>query len=129
MNKKWLLLGCILLAALPATAQFTFITNNGTITITGFTNPALVSVTIPTTISNLPVTAIAPSAFASLDVTALTIPGSVTEIGTNAFNACQYLTNAIIAGGAIGADAFSLCIGLANVTLGSNVTSIGDEAF
>ena len=48
-----------------AQAQFTFATNNGTITITGYTGPGG-AVTIPDTTNGYPVTSIGDYAFAGL---------------------------------------------------------------
>ena len=61
---RWCLLPLLLLLALPAAvqAQFTYTNNNGAITITGYTGPGG-DVTIPDTISGLPVTSIGDYAF------------------------------------------------------------------
>jgi hypothetical protein len=58
------LLPLLLLLTLPAAvqAQFNFTTNNGTITITGYTGPGG-AVTIPSAINVLPVTSIGDDAF------------------------------------------------------------------
>ena len=86
------LLGYIFLSApLAATAQFTCITNNGTITITGYTGPGG-AVTIPDVINGLPVTSIANSAFYHQpSLTGVTIPGSVTNIGLPVSYVCPSL--------------------------------------
>ena len=57
--------GGLFLLALPVVvqAQFTYTTNNNTITITGYTGPGG-AVTIPSTINGLPVTSIGLGAFA-----------------------------------------------------------------
>src|SRR4051812_45575741 len=83
------LLGFVfLLTPLTATAQFTYITNNGAITITGYTGPGG-AVVIPATINNWPVTAIGDYAFADKTaLTAVTIPATVASIGENAFLSC-----------------------------------------
>jgi hypothetical protein len=59
-----------------------------------------------------------------------TVPGSVTNIGDNAFNACDELTDLTIPGSvaSIGEDAFMLCT-LSNVALASGLISIGEDAF
>jgi BspA type Leucine rich repeat region (6 copies) len=95
------------LAVATAQAQFTYITNNGAITITGYTgtNP---NVAIPGTIDGLMVTDIGTNGFEGSALTSVTIPNSVTGIGDYAFYACVNLTN---------------------VTMGSNVASIGNYAF
>jgi hypothetical protein len=63
MKRIWrAVLGLLLLTAATAQAQFTWTTNNGAITITGYTGSGGV-VTIPATITRLPVTSIGASAF------------------------------------------------------------------
>src|SRR2546427_8197515 len=98
MNKNplshpgWCALG-ILISLLPALpthlqAQFNYVTNNGAITITGYTG-AGGPVTIPSTTNGLPVTTIGDSAFyRKASVTSVAIPNNITNIGTYAFYAC-----------------------------------------
>ncbi len=84
----------LLLLTLPAVvqAQFTWTTNSGTITITGYTG-AGGAVAIPTTITGLPVTAIGNNAFSyCTNLTSVTIPNSVTSIEIGAFSFCTSLT-------------------------------------
>jgi hypothetical protein len=70
---------------------FTYATNSGAITITGYTGPGG-DVVIPGTINGLPVTAIGDSAFSYCSgVTNLFIPASVTSIGFQAFVYCYDL--------------------------------------
>jgi BspA type Leucine rich repeat region (6 copies) len=85
--------GGLLLFALPivAQAQFTYTTNNGTVTITGYTGPGG-AVTIPSTINGLPVTSIGYQVFAWSSLTSVRIPYGVTNIGYQAFWACFNLT-------------------------------------
>src|SRR5882672_1134231 len=95
----------LLLLALPGAlqAQFTFTTNNGTITITAYTGPGG-DVTIPGTTNGLPVTSIGTNAFenfTSSSVTSVTVPDSVTNIGDRAFENCQNMTNFMLGGGVI----------------------------
>jgi len=71
-------------------AQFTYATNNGTITITGYLDINGV-VVIPYTITGPPVTAIGDQAFANSNLTSVTIPNSVTSIGFQAFDSCTAL--------------------------------------
>ena len=61
----------------------------------------------------------------------LTIPSSVTSIGSGAFENCSGLTSLTIPSGvtSIGNYAFENCSGLTSLTIPSSVTSIGDEAF
>ncbi len=59
------------------------------------------------------------------------IPGSVTSIGDNAFEACVSLSSVTIPGSArnIGDYAFRDCINLASITIPGSVTNIGSGAF
>jgi hypothetical protein len=79
----------------PAVAQgqdFRYTTNNGTITITGYTGPGG-DVIIPSTITGLPVTTIGVEAFEDIpSLTSVTLPNSVTNIGIFAFAYCTSLT-------------------------------------
>jgi hypothetical protein len=120
------------LAPLAAYAEdYTYITNNGTITITGYTGPGGV-VVIPGTITSLPVTALGQSAFASCtSLTSVTIPDSVTGIGGYAFSLCTNLLSATIGNSvtSIGMNAFSRCHSLASIALPNSVISIDQYAF
>ncbi len=103
------LLSLLMLLTLPAVvqAQFTYTTNSGTIAITQYTGSGG-AVTIPDTINGLPVTSIGSAFINCTNLTSVTIPNSVTNIGDYAF---------------------AWCISLNNVTIGNSVTSIGYNAF
>jgi hypothetical protein len=112
-------------------AQFTFTTNNGAITITGYTGSGG-AVTIPSTTNGHPVTVVGSNAFSQCSsLTSVTIPNSVTNVEYAAFFACDSLTNATIPDSVttIGNQAFQLCTMLTGFTIGSNVTTIGSMAF
>ena len=87
--------GVLLLLASPAAlhAQFTYTTNNGTITITGYTGPGG-DVSIPDTIAGLPVASIASTAFyGCTTLTSVTIGSNVTTIEVyRMFYGCTGLT-------------------------------------
>lgn len=160
-TKTWIFF-VVLLGLFPITgrAQFTYSINGGrgnfSVTITGYTGSGG-NVTIPSSIKvNLlayAVTAIGFGAFAyNTNITSITIPDSVTDIGDDAFE-YSAMTNANLGNGvtSIGYDAFTLsgltsvtipasvtninretfmlCSYLTSVTIGSGVTSIGDDAF
>ena len=111
--------------------QFNYTTNaDNTITITGYYGP--VAVTIPSTITGLPVTTIGERAFAEYySLTSVTIPDSVIVIGDEAFSYCSSLTNVTIPDSVtnIGNLAFLSCTHLTSVTIGNRVTSIGNAEF
>jgi len=110
---------------------YQYTTNNGTITIEGYTGSSGV-VTIPSACNGLPVTSIGEWAFEmNFRLTSITIPSSVTNIGNWAFGNCYNLTNATIPDSvtSIGYDAFIYCSTLASITIPNSVTSIGDNAF
>jgi hypothetical protein len=123
----------MLLLALPVAlqAQFTYTTNNGTLTITGYTGSGG-AVTIPDTIDGLPVTSIGQYAFSfQTSLTNLTIPHGIINIENYAFSQCSGLASASIPNSLtnIGVGAFDSCISLASITIPSGVINIGDYAF
>ncbi len=134
-DSLFLLVGCALFcAAMAAAAQnfgdFTYATNGGSATITGYTGSGG-AVVIPSAIYGLPVTAIGDRVFFSMpSVTGVTIPASVRSVGELAFDACG-LTSLTIPNSVtnIGLGAFSDCVGLTNVTIPESVISIGLNAF
>jgi hypothetical protein len=117
----------LLLFAATAQAQFTFSTNNGALTITGFSGTG--NVTIPAATNGMPIVGIATMAFRDCRVTSVTIPASVTNIGSQAFIYCSFLTNATIDSGVVGDGAFESTASLTTLTLGNGVTKIGNQAF
>ena len=89
-----LLLLLLLLLTLPAVvqAQFNFTTNNGTITITGYTGGGG-DVAIPSTTNGYPVTSIGDCAFDYwTSLTNIMIPNSILSIGVVPFRGCSSLT-------------------------------------
>lgn len=125
----------LFLLSLPATlkAQFTFTTNNGAITITGYTETNGIA-TIPDMTNGYPVTTIGPWAFfggINSDLTNVIIGTNVTSIGTGAFENCGRLANITIPDSvaSIGPQVFDYCTSLASITIPGGVTNIGYEAF
>ena len=85
------------------------------------------NVTIPSSVTN-----IGSFAFSGCSgLTSVTIPSSVTSIGERAFEGCNGLTSVTIPSSvtSIGSFAFSGCSGLTSVTIPSSVSSIGWGAF
>jgi len=118
---KWLVLALLLAVTPPVAlqAQFTFATNNGALTITGYTGPGG-AVTIPDTTNGLPVTSIGNNAFYySTNLTSATIPNTVTNIGEEAFSHCTSLTSVSIPNSvvSIGSSAFFRCYSLNAITV------------
>jgi hypothetical protein len=113
---------CVTMLPAGAQAQFNFTTNNGAITITGYTGPS-VAVVIPSTTNGYPVTTIGGGAFSAFlgnsSPTSLTIPDSVTNIGGGVFDECFGLTNISIGSGAssIGPGTFVDCYQLNVITV------------
>jgi hypothetical protein len=89
-----------LLLALPAAvqAQYNYTANNGAITINQYTGPGG-DVTIPDTISGLPVTTIGSAAFYQIQsLTSVTFGTNVTTIADNAIFQCSGLVSVTIPG-------------------------------
>ncbi len=116
-------------AATTASTQFTYTTNNGSITITGYSVHGG-ALTIPPFITGLPVTSIGTNAFQDHQLTSVSIPDTVTSIGDSAFSG-DFFSTLIIPDSVIiiGGGAFFDCEALESAIIGNNVTSIGVEAF
>ncbi len=113
------------------TPPYTYTTNNGALTITGYTGTNG-TVTIPGAIDGLPVTILGDAAFSNCTgLTSVTIPNSVTNIGISAFEACTHLVSVLIGTNvtSIGHFAFNSCSSLTSVTIPGSVTHLGEAAF
>jgi hypothetical protein len=121
-------LSCALMLSAVVQAQdYIYTTNNdGTLTITGYIGSGG-AVSIPGTINDLPVSSIADWAFYSTDVTNVTIPDTVTNIGDGAFFDCESLTNVTIGNSVtdIGDWTFAFCSSLTSVNFRGNAPSLG----
>jgi hypothetical protein len=120
-------LAFVLLSAPPAAqAQFSYATNDGTITLSGYTGSGGAVL-----LSNF-VTSIGSNAFYNCgNLTNVTIPASVTSIGDSAFFSCSSLASATIPDSVtnIGDLAFCYCFSITNISIGIGVTSIGKGIF
>ena len=95
-----------LVPALPVEVeeQFYYATNDGVVTITGYTGPGG-PLTISSTVGGLPVAGIGDFAFYHCHgLTSITIPNSVTNIGAGAFQFCSKLASVYFQGNAPSAD-------------------------
>jgi hypothetical protein len=112
-------------------AQFAFTTNNGTITITGYSGPGG-AVVIPDTTNGFPVTTIGAYAFEyHSNLTSVSFSANLTAIGEYAFEYCSNLTSVGFSPSltSIGDEAFESCLSLTSVAVSANVTNIGYGAF
>ena len=77
------------------------------------------------------ITEIVNSAFSKSNITAITIPNSVTGIGSSCFWGCSSLTDITIPDSVtgIGSYCFQSCYGLTSVTIGTGVTWLNDYCF
>lgn len=111
--------------------DFTYVDNNGGgILISNYLGDAL-ELQIPDTIDGKRVTEICDDVCMFRDFTSVTIPNSVTRIGSNAFSCCMDLSSLTIGNSVteIGSSAFSSCTNLTSVTIPNSVTKIETAAF
>jgi len=101
-------MGALVLAGELQAQDFSYTNTNGTITITGYTGPGG-NVVIPGTIDGLPVTSIGDGALSFINnlsdqsnlkglsnMTSVTIPDGVTNLGEGAFAGCPNLATITI---------------------------------
>jgi len=120
-----------LVQSVQAQSDYTYSDNgDGTCAITGYTGSD-VAVTIPNMLNGLTVVSIGNNAFYYTSLTSVTIPGSITNIGSYAFEHCASLSTVAIprSVSSIGDGTFEFCSSLDSVTIGSGVTRIGRDTF
>lgn len=112
-------------------AQFTYTTNNGALTITGYSGSGG-DLVIPSSINGYEVTAIANNAFNSTrTITAITIADTLTSIGVSACANCSGLRSVQIGTGVhtLPGGVFINCSSLTNLVLSDRVVSFGSSLF
>jgi uncharacterized repeat protein (TIGR03803 family) len=107
-----------------------YTTNNGAATIARYFGTLATSI-LPDQVDGVPITSIADAAFNGSSMTSVTIPDSVTQIGTNAFANCAALTSLNLGTGisTISDGTFQNCTSLSNLSIPPSVTNIGVGAF
>ncbi len=117
----------------PYTLPYTLALNSdGTLTVTGCTNPDITEVVIPNSINGKVVTEIGYQAFSDFySLTSVTLPSTLQIIDNYAFGWCSLLDNIVIPEGVtyIGQSAFRDCSFLESVTLPSTLEILGQSAF
>lgn len=132
VRKLLTLLTLLLLLAPPrdSHAQFTFTTNNGALTITGYSGNSTMLV-IPGATNGYPITCIGASAFQRRSsLTNVLLPDSIAMIDDSAFGSCFGLATINFPANLtrIGSGAFDGCK-LTTVAIPQSVTNIGSHAF
>ena len=111
--------------------NFTYVVSNGEATITGYSGNDS-NVLIPSTLNNYTVTSIKDRAFyQNFKIESVTIPSSVKNIGSYAFNNCAYLKNVTINNGvvSIGEYAFGNCGRLETITIPPSLQKLSNSVF
>ena len=131
--RPWVVfLWLVSVAATRVQANFSWSTNtDGTIIIEDYAGPGG-NVDIPGTIEGKLVGAIGNCVFSPSDnLTEVTMPDSITNIGMSAFMECAGLTNVVISGNVVQIEdgAFYGCAGLTRVTIPDSVVRLGGLVF
>ena len=111
--------------------QFIYTIQNGMITITGYTGSGgAVTIPAPSVVCGSPASG-TNAFYGPTNLTKITIPSGVTNVGDWAFASCTSLTNIDLPASTlgIGSYAFNFCTSLADVAIPTNTANIGDYAF
>ncbi len=112
--------------------DYTYTVSSGKATITAFSKTYVGTLTIPAKLGGYPVAAIGNNSFKSCtNLTAITIPGTVTNVGEFAFGQCAKLASVNFPDGlnVLGLGSFYACSGLKSVAIPGSVTRIDKSAF
>ncbi len=104
---------------------------DGTACVSGYTG-VLQDLTIPETLNDVPVTAVAAGMLSGSDtLTSVILSNHIASIGEGAFSGCMALREATLPAGlqTIGARAFENCAALSGVKLPMGLVGIGSSAF
>lgn len=136
MNLPFKTILCILLLNITLNCRaltyglFNYNSDGVFITITSYSGNSG-NVTIPSTIDNLPVLQIGPSAFSNKYIQSIIIPDTVTNIADNCFMGCNLLESAYLGTNItrIGEFAFQSCYALRSISIPNGVKSIKRATF
>ena len=137
---------CIVLLKIPVSAtvtgtygDFTYIIENNTVTITGYTDHGSTVVEVPETIDGYPVTKIGEGAFCKgattkyYPIERITLPSTIEIIDDDAFYNCQALENINLDEcnniTRIGCNAFSACHSLRSIYISDRIQTLDSCCF
>jgi len=114
--------------------KYTFnnVNNTASVKLITLQQPVTISQSISANNKSYTVNFIEDNAFLNIiAMTSISIPSSITSIGTNAFKGCTGLSSLILPTGiiTIGASSFEGCTGLASITISNSVATIGASCF
>jgi hypothetical protein len=111
-------------------SPFTYIVENGKVTITGYESNEM-AVVIPETIEGCPVTEIGGTAFCDMAITSIVIPNGVERIGNSAFWGCYRLETMTVPSTLkiVEHDAFYNCDALKTVNYGGSMAESSEIVF
>ena len=116
-----------------AQGQFTFTTNNGTLTISGYSG-SYTNLVIPSKTNGMSVVAIADYALwddGTHGMLNVVIPNTITSIGVSAFQGNVWLKSVIIPNSVtyLGDNTFDYCASMTKAVIGAGVTNLNGSTF